>query len=151
MPISHVRWLIRRDIQEVLAISPDLQEEDILKCLRQRNCIDMVSEDREEKIQGYMVYELYPKYLEVVYIAANNENAYKSLCDKLFSKLSTHRRRFVHFGIPLCQENLFFLAILKAYGCTSSMGQDDVINLVYSIPIKPSPEELEEIVEVLPE
>ena len=45
----HVRWMIRRDMPEVLGIEQQAFEfpwsdEDFTRCLRQRNCIGMVAE-----------------------------------------------------------------------------------------------------------
>jgi len=44
----HIRWMIRRDMQEVLqaeqqCFDQSWTEEDFLRCLRQRNCIGMVA------------------------------------------------------------------------------------------------------------
>jgi len=43
----HIRWMIRRDMPEVLDIESGSfefpwSEEDFIRCLRQRNCIGMV-------------------------------------------------------------------------------------------------------------
>src|SRR3989344_7006679 len=59
----YVRWMIRRDMPEVLDIEQQCfefpwDEEDFIRCLRQRNCIGMVSQD-EEKVKGFMIYELH--------------------------------------------------------------------------------------------
>ncbi|MEM1305855.1 MAG: ribosomal-protein-alanine N-acetyltransferase RimI, partial [Planctomycetota bacterium] len=48
----HIRWMIRRDMQEVLGIEQESfefpwLEEDFIRCLRQRNCIGMVAEQGE--------------------------------------------------------------------------------------------------------
>ena len=45
----HIRWMIRRDMPEVLDIENQAfefpwTEEDFIRCLRQRNCIGMVAE-----------------------------------------------------------------------------------------------------------
>ena len=45
----HIRWMIRRDMPEVLQIERTSfeypwSEEDFIRCLRQRNCIGMVAE-----------------------------------------------------------------------------------------------------------
>jgi ribosomal protein S18 acetylase RimI-like enzyme len=58
----HIRWMIRRDFPEVLAIETESfrfpwLEEDFIRCLRQRNCIGMVAE-HDERVVGFMVYEL---------------------------------------------------------------------------------------------
>ena len=65
----HIRWMIRKDLPEVLAIdmeSYDLiwLEEDFTKLLRETQVIGMVAEYREV-ILGYMVYRLHklrPRY-----------------------------------------------------------------------------------------
>src|SRR5687768_6635477 len=54
----HIRWMIRRDMPEVLSIETQCfefpwTEEDFLRCLRQRNCIGMVAE-QGEKVVGFM-------------------------------------------------------------------------------------------------
>ena len=59
----HIRWMIRRDMPEVLRIEQTSHdypwcEEDFLRCLRQRNCIGKVAE-QGEKIVGFMIYELH--------------------------------------------------------------------------------------------
>ena len=48
----HIRWMIRRDMPEVLQTEQESfdyswTEEDFLRCLRQRNCIGMVAEQGE--------------------------------------------------------------------------------------------------------
>ena len=54
---THIRWMIRRDMPDVLRAERDSfefswTEEDFLKCLRQRNCIGMVAE-HNEKVVGF--------------------------------------------------------------------------------------------------
>ena len=58
-----VRWMIRRDMREVLAIEAagfefPWSEANFIDCLRQRNCIGMVAE-REDRVVGFLVYELH--------------------------------------------------------------------------------------------
>ena len=53
----HIRWMIRRDMPEVLAIEHasfefPWCEEEFLRVLRQRNCIGMVAE-YGERVVGY--------------------------------------------------------------------------------------------------
>ena len=50
---AHIRWMIRRDMPEVLAVEGESFEfpwceEDFLRCLRQRNCIGMVAEQHRQ-------------------------------------------------------------------------------------------------------
>src|SRR5207253_7769626 len=69
----HIRWMIRRDMPHVLAIEQESfefpwSEEDFIRCLRQRNCIGMVAEV-EDKIVGFMVYELHKTRLHLLNFA----------------------------------------------------------------------------------
>ena len=59
----HIRWMIRRDMPEVLDIESrsfdgPWSEEDFMRSLRQRNCIGMVAE-HDDCIVGFMIYELH--------------------------------------------------------------------------------------------
>ncbi len=69
----HIRWMIRRDMTEVLGIEHDgfefpWSEEDFLRCLRQRNCIGMVAE-HDDRVVGFMIYELHRTRLHVLNFA----------------------------------------------------------------------------------
>src|SRR6516225_8667977 len=74
---AHIRWMIRRDMPEVLAIEhasfefPSCEEE-FLRVLRQRNCIGMVAE-LGERIVGFMIYELHKNRLNVLDFAVHPE------------------------------------------------------------------------------
>ena len=96
----HIRWMIRRDMPEVLQTEQESfeyawTEEDFLRCLRQRNCIGMVAE-QGEKVVGFMIYELHKAKLHILNFAVHP--AYRRLgigaqmVAKLVSKLSSHRR-----------------------------------------------------------
>jgi [ribosomal protein S18]-alanine N-acetyltransferase len=96
----HIRWMIRRDMPEVLQIEQSSfdfswTEEDFLRCLRQRNCIGMVAE-QGEKVVGFMIYELHKTKLHILNFAI--QPAFRRLgvgvqmVTKLVSKLSSHRR-----------------------------------------------------------
>ncbi len=57
----HIRWMIRRDMQEVLQTEQESfhvpwTEDDFLHCLRQRNCIGMVAESGDQVV-GHVIYE----------------------------------------------------------------------------------------------
>jgi len=57
-----VRWMLRRDLPDVVAIEAlsfefPWSEEDFVNCLRRRNCLGMVAED-DGAVVGFMVYEL---------------------------------------------------------------------------------------------
>src|SRR5437867_803179 len=96
----HIRWMIRRDMPEVLQIEMESfefawTEEDFLRCLRQRNCIGMVAE-HGEKVVGFMIYELHKAKLHIMNFAVHPQ--WRRACvgaqmvAKLISKLSSHRR-----------------------------------------------------------
>ena len=96
----HIRWMIRRDMPEVLQIEQGSfefawTEEDFLRCLRQRNCIGMVAE-QGEKVVGFMIYELHKAKLHILNFAVNpgwrRHGVGGQMVAKLISKLSSHRR-----------------------------------------------------------
>ena len=96
----HIRWMIRRDMPEVLQTEQDSfeyswTEEDFLRCLRQRNCIGMVAE-QGEKVVGFMIYELHKAKLHILNFAVHPHSRRAGvgaqMVAKLISKLSSHRR-----------------------------------------------------------
>lgn len=96
----HIRWMIRRDMAEVLQTEQDSftlpwTEEDFLHCLRQRNCIGMVAE-QGERVVGYVIYELHKTKLHILNLAVTPElrrqGVGAQMIAKLIGKLSSHRR-----------------------------------------------------------
>lgn len=96
----HIRWMIRRDMPEVLQAEQESfeyswTEEDFLRCLRQRNCIGMVAE-QGEKVVGFMIYELHKSKLHILNFAVSpgqrRSGVGAQMVAKLISKLSSHRR-----------------------------------------------------------
>jgi ribosomal-protein-alanine N-acetyltransferase len=96
----HIRWMIRRDMPEVLAIESGSfefpwSEDDFIRCLRQRNCIGMVAE-HNERVVGFMIYELHKNRLHILNFAvhepARRRGIGTQLIKKLVSKLSPQRR-----------------------------------------------------------
>src|SRR6516225_4776269 len=96
----HIRWMIRRDMPEVLqteqlSFEYAWTEEDFLRCLRQRNCIGMVAE-QGEKVVGFMIYELHKAKLHILNFAVHpswrRSGVGNQMVSKLISKLSSHRR-----------------------------------------------------------
>ena len=114
----HIRWMIRRDMPEVLAIenqSFDYPwcEEEFLRVLRQRNCIGMVAE-HGERVVGFMIYELHKNKLHVLNFAVANDSRRSGvghqMVQKLVGKLSSHRRTRIvlHCRESALQAQLFF-------------------------------------------
>lgn len=126
MPIKecdvHIRWMIRRDMQEVLAIESrsfefPWAEEDFISFLRQRNAIGMVA-DYRDRVVGYMVYEIHKSRLHLVNIAVHpgfrREGVGKAMLDKLSSKLSSQRR--VLISLHVRETNLDAQLFFKSCG-----------------------------------
>jgi ribosomal-protein-alanine N-acetyltransferase len=96
----HIRWMIRRDMPEILAIEFrsfefPWSEEDFINCLRQRNCIGMVAE-YDDHVVGFMIYELNKTRIQILNFAV--AEAYRrrgvgtQMMAKLIGKLSSQRR-----------------------------------------------------------
>ena len=96
----HIRWMIRRDMPEVLGIESESFEfpwceNDFLRCLRQRNCIGMVAE-HEDRVVGFMIYELHKSRLHILNFAVHARyrrlGVGSHMVTKLVGKLTTQRR-----------------------------------------------------------
>ena len=96
----HIRWMIRRDMPEVLGIEGESfqfpwSEDDFIRCLRQRNCIGMVCE-YDAKVVGFMIYELHKNRLHILNFAVHQQLRRKGIgtqmIRKLIGKLSPQRR-----------------------------------------------------------
>lgn len=103
----HIRWMIRRDMAEVLRAEHDSfdyswTEDDFLRCLRQRNCIGMVAE-HDERVVGFMIYELHKTKLHVLNFAVAPEwrrsGIGTQMVMKLVGKLSSHRRTKISLAV----------------------------------------------------
>jgi [ribosomal protein S18]-alanine N-acetyltransferase len=115
----HIRWMIRRDMPEVLRTEQESfeyawTEEDFLKCLRQRNCIGMVAE-LGDKVVGFMIYELHKTKLHVLNFAVHPEfrrtGVGRQMVAKLIGKLSSHRRTKITLAVR--ETNLFAQLFFK--------------------------------------
>jgi ribosomal-protein-alanine N-acetyltransferase len=96
----HIRWMIRRDMCEVLHIEGGSfefpwTEDDFVNCLRQRNCIGMVAE-HDDQVVGFMIYELHKSRLHIINFAVargyRRRGAGSQMLQKLMGKLSHQRR-----------------------------------------------------------
>jgi [ribosomal protein S18]-alanine N-acetyltransferase len=103
----HIRWMIRRDMAEVLRAENDSfdfswTEDDFLRCLRQRNCIGMVAE-LDDRVVGFMIYELHKSKLHVLNFAVAPEmrriGIGTQMVTKLIGKLSSHRRTKITLAV----------------------------------------------------
>lgn len=96
----HIRWMIRRDMPEVLGIENACfefpwSEDDFIRCLRQRNCIGMVA-DLDDEVVGFMIYELHKTRLHLLNFAVSARHRRQKvgtrMIAKLAAKLSPQRR-----------------------------------------------------------
>ncbi len=104
---THIRWMIRRDMPDVMGIELGSfeyawTEDDFLRCLRQRNCIGMVAE-RGDTIVGFMIYELHRTRLQLLNFAvaqaARRSGVGGLLVGKLLYKLCSHRRQKLSLAV----------------------------------------------------
>lgn len=117
-----LRWMIRRDMPEVYGIETSSfefpwSEDDFIRCLRQRNCIGMVAE-HENRVVGFMIYELHKTRLHVLNFATHPECRYRgigaSMVGKLLSKLSHQKRSRVLLEVR--ESNLPALLFFRRVG-----------------------------------
>lgn len=122
----HIRWMIRRDMPEVLSIEKSSfefpwSEEDFIRCLRQRNCIGMVAE-YDERVVGFMIYELHKDQLHVLNFSVRPDVRRRGIglqmVSKLIGKLSLQRRnrivleiRETNLAAQMFFKNLGFRAV----------------------------------------
>lgn len=116
-----IRWLILRDMPEVLRIKQESfefpwTEEDFLCCLRQRNCIGMVAE-YEHKVIALMVYELHKSRLDILNFAVDSSIRRKQvgtqMVERLIDKLSKQKRKQIRLHVR--ESNLGALLFFKRH------------------------------------
>jgi ribosomal-protein-alanine N-acetyltransferase len=106
-PAPSIRWMIRRDLAEVLEIErrcfkQPWDETEFVERLKQRDCIGMVAE-RGEKVVGYMLYELPQTRIRITNFAVEpdlwRQGIGRVMAEKLTGKLSPARRTAVRLEI----------------------------------------------------
>ncbi|MDF1842608.1 MAG: ribosomal protein S18-alanine N-acetyltransferase [Rubripirellula sp.] len=117
----HIRWMIRRDMPSVLGIENACfefawNEDDFIRCLRQRNCIGMVAEE-DDKVVGFMIYELHKNRLHILNFCVHPEHhrtgVGRAMLSKLLGKLSLERRNRIMLEVreTNLEAQLFFKSI----------------------------------------
>lgn len=118
----HIRWMIRRDMPEILEVENrsfefPWSEEDFVRCLRQRNCIGMVAE-RDDRVVGFMIYELHKTRLHILNFAVHPDFRKNSvgmqMINKLVGKLSHQRRSRILLEVR--ERNLTAQVFFRALG-----------------------------------
>ena len=117
-----VRWMVRRDFSQVLAIEQACFEfpwtdEEFRRCLQQPNCLCLVAE-HEGRIVGFVVYETPKNRIFIANIAVAPEfqrhNIARQMIQKLVSKmLQQHRHKII---IEIRETNLPALICFRALG-----------------------------------
>lgn len=135
----HIRWMIRRDMPEVLEIEnksyeTPWSEEEFIRCLRQRNVIGMVAE-WNDKVIGHMVYALHSKTIELLNIAVEPDYRRSMIgtlmIDKLVCKLHTQRRNRI--SAIVSDENLGAQLFFRDVGFTGSVNDESSYKFVYRL------------------
>lgn len=123
-----IRWLIRRDMQEVLEIEADcfgklaLSEQEFRAFMSDRNSIGMVVEDadRFRRVVGFMLYELDRKTLNLRSIAVASEyrdlGIGRHMLQRLEAKLSAQKRMAIRAKVN--EDNLDAQLFFAACGWT---------------------------------
>lgn len=103
----HIRWMIRRDMPEVLAIEScrgkrAWTEDQLVELLRQRNAIGMVAE-HGDTIVGYMAYTMHKTRLEIRTLAVHEKHRLRrvgwQMLAKAIGKLQPQRREAVRLNV----------------------------------------------------
>lgn len=138
-----IRWLIRRDLDEVIEVdresfepSQQWDDSDFTCFLRQRNAIGIVITDGHTygPIAGFAVYELYKQRLELRKMAVHpkyrRQGYGTSIVFRLANKL-TQQRRFI-LGINVPERNLEAQLFFSRCGMIATpLG--DVIRMEYFV------------------
>lgn len=98
-----LRWMIRRDLPEVVQLEQQSAEccwveEDFLRCLQQRNCAAVVAV-HDEKVVGVLVYESHKARLHLLNLVVHQQwrrlGVGERLIADLVTKLSYRRDRIL--------------------------------------------------------
>lgn len=118
----YVRWMVRRDFPEVMAIENSCfefpwREEDFQVCLKQRNCIGMVAEV-DGRVVGFMIYETPKNRIHLLNIATLPEfqrrGVATQMVQKLIGKLANHGR--TRISMEIRESNLPALIFFRSRG-----------------------------------
>ncbi len=141
----HIRWMIRRDLPEILAIEAETflepwPEQDILRTLSHKNCIGMVAESGD-RIIGFMIHELYKTGLVLLRLAVppgqQRRSIGRSMMARLEGKLSPWRRTWLRADVPApaLPAQLFFRALgWKAVGILKPGDDAESYRMEYHLP-----------------
>lgn len=130
-PIN-IRWMIRRDLPEVIEIDMRSHlrpwaEEDFMRELRNRNTIGMVAEE-SGWVFGFMVYELKKGRIDVLRLAVADDRRRQgigaALIAKLKGKLSPKRRHRIRIDLPELEASIAACRFLASHGFLAAILRD---------------------------
>lgn len=135
-PRNHVRWMIRRDMFDIMGIEAQLAhswtDEQFLEQLRQRNIIGSVVE-RGDRIIGYFIYQLEKTSLQIIRCAVDpqfrRQGVFSCMVEKLKGKLSDHRRHCIEVDVD--QYSLDLQLALKANGFLGVFKDSETYSFFY--------------------
>jgi len=128
-PVAYIRWMIRRDMAEVLGIEMDSfeypwSEDNFVRCLRQRNVMGMVAENDNEDIVGFMIYELHKSRLHIRNFAVGEQwrryGVGTAMLNRIKKKLHAERRIFI--SLDLVDEHKDWIGLEGARQFFESVG-----------------------------
>lgn len=88
-----IRWLIRRDVAQVLVVDEASfvdcwKEADLLEQLRQRNCVALVAEHTATQIiLGYIIYELHKDTLRIIRLAVYPQHRRQGIAARMVQRI----------------------------------------------------------------
>jgi len=143
---THIRWMIRRDMPEVLQIETDSfefpwLEEDFLRHLHRRDTIGMVAEV-DGCVAGFMIYELHKSRIHVLNFAVapdlHRRGIGSQMVAKLVAKLSLRRRKSIfleiretNLGAQLFFREKEFRAVSILYGHYKDAPEESAYRMQY--------------------
>jgi len=148
-----LRWLMRRDLPEVLAIERQSfewpwSEDDYAACLRRRTTLAIVAETQDQVV-GLYVCNLAKSHVKLLNLAvaadARRRCVGSQLVGKIVSKLSPQRRTKIL--VDVCERNLGAQLFFRALGFVAlgmlpapyAETDDDAIRFVYRLDKQPPP------------
>lgn len=138
------RWLIRRDMDNVLAIenrsfAEPWSEEDFLCCMRQRNVIGCVSEMQFGDVDGFILYALHKHHLEILKVAVEPQSRRcriaSHMIQRMKDKLKQQGRTRIHIDVH--ESNLSAQLFLKACGFRATKVSGEVYLFQWILGVSP--------------
>lgn len=155
-----VRWMIRRDMPEVLEIEQlcfddPWPEDEFIAKLRQRNCIGMVYDAvydpkcPDYDVRAFMMYELHKTKLEILNFAVHpfcqRRGVGRAMINKLVGKLSKERRNRIVANVRESNADAHMFFKVQGFEATDILreffaNEEDAYRFVYRVVTPPAGE-----------